>query len=93
MTQNEILRELETLAAQCGISIRSEKGDFEGGFCVLKDERLVVINKKLSPARKASVLALGLAEIGIEDKYLRPAVREFIENELIRLEQGTRASV
>jgi hypothetical protein len=84
MTQEQILKELEALAANSGIAVRYEKGDFEGGFCVLKTERLIVVNKKLPPARKASVLAQGLAEIGIEDRYLKPAIRDYIEEELSR---------
>jgi len=85
MTQEQILKELESLAASSGISVRYEKGDFEGGFCVLKAERLIVVNKKLGPPKKSSVLAQGLAEIGIEERYLKPAIREFIEDELARL--------
>lgn len=82
MTQDEILKELEELATRSSIGIRYEKGDFEGGFCVLKTERLIVINKKLPAPKRASVLAQGLAEVGIEEVYLKPAVREFIEDEL-----------
>ncbi len=85
MTHEQMLKELETLAASSGIVVRYEKGDFEGGFCVLKAERLIVVNKKLPPAKKASVLAQGVAEIGIEDRYLKPAVREYIEEELARV--------
>ncbi len=84
MTQEQILKELEQLATVSNIAVRYEKGDFEGGFCVLKAERLIVVNKKIAPARKASILAQGLAEIGIEEMYLKPAVREFIEDELAR---------
>ena len=85
MTQEQMVKELESLAGSSGISVRYEKGDFEGGFCVLKAERLIVVNKKLPPAKKASVLAQGVAEIGIEDRYLKPAVREYIEEELARV--------
>ncbi len=84
MTHEQILKELESLAEHSGITVRYEKGDFEGGFCVLKTERLIVVNKKLAPPKKASVVAQGLAEIGIEDKYLKPVIREFIEDELAR---------
>ncbi len=84
MTHEEILKELEELAVRSSIGIRYEKGDFEGGFCVLKTERLVVVNKKLPTPKRASVLAQGLAEVGIEEVYLKPAVREFIEDELAK---------
>ena len=85
MTQEQILKELESLADSSGITVRYEKGDFEGGFCVLKAERLIVVNKKLAVSKKASVLAQGVAEIGIENRYLKPAIREFIEEELARI--------
>jgi hypothetical protein len=85
MTHEQILSELEQLASNCGISIRYEKGDFDGGYCVLKAERLIVINKRLALARRTSVLAQGLAEVGINEMYLKPAVREYIEDELARV--------
>jgi hypothetical protein len=84
MTHEQIVSELEQLASNCGIAIRYEKGDFDGGYCVLKAERLIVINKRLSPSRRAPVLAQGLAEVGIDEMYLKPAIREYIEDELVR---------
>lgn len=85
MTQDQLLKELEELAEKCGISLRQEKGDFDGGFCVLKEERIIVINKRLALQKKTSVLAQALAEVGIEEVYLKPAVREFIEDELAKV--------
>jgi hypothetical protein len=84
MTNEQIVSELEQLASNCGIAIRYEKGDFDGGYCVLKAERLIVINKRLSPSRRAPVLAQGIAEVGIDEMYLKPAIREYIEDELVR---------
>jgi hypothetical protein len=84
MTHEQILNELEQLASNCGIAVRYEKGDFDGGYCVLKAERLIVINKRLAPARRAPALAQGLAEVGIDEMYLKPAIREYIEDELVR---------
>lgn len=84
MSQEEILKELEELARRCSIGIRYEKGDFEGGYCVLKAERIIVVNKRLATVRRASVLAQGLAEVGINEIYLKPVVRKFIEDELAK---------
>ncbi len=84
MTNEQIITELEQLAVQSGIAIRYEKGDFDGGYCVLKAERLIVINKRLLPARRASVMAQGLAEVGIDGVYLKPVVRAYIEDELAK---------
>lgn len=84
MTTEQMVKELEGLAQKSGIQVRFEKGDFEGGFCVLKSERIIVVNRRIPAARKATVLALGMAEIGVDEMYLKPAVREFIEDELAK---------
>ncbi len=85
MTQDQLLKELEELAEKSGIALRYEKGDFDGGFCVLKAERIIVINKRLAHQKRTSILAQAMAEVGIEEVYLKPAVREFIEDELAKV--------
>jgi hypothetical protein len=82
MENQELLPELESIAAQLGIRLRYERGDFEGGYCVLKSERIIVINKKLSPSMRLSVLARGISEIGLNNTYVKPVVRNFIEDEV-----------
>ena len=85
MTPEQLHKELEELAEKSHIGLRYEKGDFDGGFCVLKAERIIVINKRLALQKRVSVLAQALAEVGIEEVYLKPAVREFIEDELAKI--------
>jgi hypothetical protein len=81
MKHEHIIAELEQLAAQFGLTLRYEKGDFEGGYCVLKEEKILVMNKKLPEARKASVLAQALSEIGLDNVFIKPALRQYIEDE------------
>lgn len=88
MNQETILKELEELAAQLGIKVRYEKGDFDGGFCILKDQKILIVNKKLFDSRKASVLAQGIYEIGIENIFVKPALRQYIEDEVARKKKG-----
>ena len=90
MKHEELISELEQLAAQLGLAVRYEKGDFEGGYCILKTERILLINKRLMPNKKASVCALALNEIGIENLFIKPAVREFIEDEVARAPKAAR---
>lgn len=84
MNQETLLIELEELAVQLGIQVRYEKGDFDGGYCILKDKKTLVVNKRLFDNRKTSVLARGISEFGLENVYIKPAVRLFIEDELAR---------
>ena len=84
MKQDDLLQELHEAARQLGVTIRYEKGDFEGGYCILKSEKLLLVNKRLLPNRRASVLALAINELGLENLFLKPAVRQYIEDEATR---------
>lgn len=81
-----MITELEDLVRQLGINLRYEKGDFEGGYCVLKEQQVLVVNKKLHEVRRASILAQALHEIGIESIFVKPAVRQYIEDEVVKLD-------
>lgn len=85
MTPQELLGELEIVAQDLGVTIRYEKGDFDGGYCILREERIIVVNRKLNENRKAGVIAQALGELGIENVYIKPTVRLFIEDELARV--------
>ena len=84
MTAEEMIVELESVAREMGVQLRYEKGDFDGGYCLLREERVIVVNKKLAPNRKASVISQAFGELGIENVYLKPAVRMFIEDEIVK---------
>jgi hypothetical protein len=90
MKAEDIVEELQEVARQIGVTVRFEKGDFEGGYCVLRDQRLVLINKRLMPSRKASTLALALQNIGLETIFLKPAIRQFIEDEAVKASREAR---
>lgn len=76
----DIIEELKILAVQLGATIRFEKGDFKGGYCLLKDSKVIVINKLATSQRKAIILASALKELGIDQIYITPKVRELIED-------------
>jgi len=84
MKHEVLIQELQEVAAQLGVTIRYERGDFEGGYCILREQKILLVNRRLFPAKKASVLAMAMHEIGLEDMYLKPAVREYIEDEIAK---------
>ncbi len=75
----EVLDELKSLANELGASVRFEKGDFKGGYCLLKDSKVIVINKLANLQRKVMILSAALKELGIDSIYLSPKLREIIE--------------
>lgn len=42
---NQFLSKLEDLIAESDYNLRYEKGNFKSGFCVLKDQKIIIINK------------------------------------------------
>lgn len=84
MKQEDVIQELQDLAQQLGITVRYEKGDFEGGYCLLKEEKVLVVNKRLLPNRKGAVMALGLHEIGLDNVFIKPVIRQYIDDEIAR---------
>ncbi len=76
----QLIEDLREIASQKGIKVRFEKGDFNGGYCILKSERVIVINKMAQTQRKLIILVEALKEIGVEDIYINPKIRNIIEN-------------
>ena len=75
----EIIQELKTLATQLGAEVRFEKGDFKGGYCILKENKVIVVNKMANLQRKVMILSMALKELGIDQIYMTPKIREIIE--------------
>ena len=75
----EIIQDLRSVASQLGASVRFEKGDFKGGYCLLKESKVIVINKNANLQRKAMILSVALKELGVDEIYINPKIRELIE--------------
>ncbi len=76
----EIVQDLKSLASQLGATVRFEKGDFKGGYCILHDSKVIVINKMTNLQRKAMILSAALKELGVDEIYLTPRLREIIND-------------
>ena len=40
-----ILQDLKLIAQELGAKVRFERGDFKGGYCIVKEDKTIVINK------------------------------------------------
>ena len=41
----QFLTKLEDLIAESDYTLRYEKGNFKSGYCVLKDQKIIIVNK------------------------------------------------
>ena len=74
----ELIQELKSVALQLGAEVRFEKGDFKVGYCILKENKVIVVNKIATLQRKVIILSMALKELGVDEIYLTPKLREVI---------------
>ncbi len=80
MKTDQILRELEDVARQLGVEVRTERGRFRGGLCWIDDEQVIVLNKRQPLESRLAILAESLKALPVDRVYIRPAVREILES-------------
>lgn len=81
MEDERLLSLLEGLAEQLGVPVSyadlsTEEFAGQGGGCVVRGGRRVIIEQTLATREKTRLLAEGLAEMDLESVFLLPAVRE-----------------
>lgn len=88
MKPDILVEELKQLAEQLGVTVRQEIGNFNGGYCVLHEKKLIVVNKKLTSNIKAAVLAQSLSHFALDEVYIKPALRDYIEDQVHRMKRA-----
>jgi hypothetical protein len=53
---NQFLTKLEELIAESDYILRYEKGNFKSGYCVLKDQKIMIVNKFFAVEGKINAL-------------------------------------
>jgi hypothetical protein len=74
-----ILQDLKQLAQEMGAKVRYERGDFKGGYCILREDKTIVINKLSTLQKKVMILTAALKDLGIKEHYIQPRIREIID--------------
>jgi hypothetical protein len=81
------LDKIEDLFASSEYILRYEKGNFKSGYCVLKDNKIVIVNKYFTLEGKINALLdiikeLGLSPKDFSDKKLQDLISELQQTEL-----------
>lgn len=81
LDNNYIFNELRELAKRIGVEIRYEKGNFQSNSCVINNQKIIIINSDAPQNTQNKTIAKLLNEFGIDNIYITPSIREFIENQ------------
>lgn len=77
------LAKLENLIAETEYTIRYAKGNFRSGFCVIKNQKLILVNAFIDIEGKVLALKQILKEIGLPSEGLTPENEKLVA-ELVR---------
>ncbi|MFL3005890.1 MAG: hypothetical protein ACJZ1R_06965 [Candidatus Neomarinimicrobiota bacterium] len=80
MKKEKLYIEFENLAEKLGLRVIKGKGDFQGGSCIIKDEKVIVVNKNKPIEQKLKILASCFNKIDLNGIYIVPALRAYIED-------------
>jgi hypothetical protein len=84
---NHFLNKLEDIFAESEFILRYEKGNFKSGYCILRDQKIVIINKYYSLEGKINCLVDIFKTIEIDPQKLSEKNRKlFLELQQIELE-------
>lgn len=84
MDLQQLYTQFENLAEQMNITILIGEGDFIGGYCTVNDDQFIVLNKRKTLKQRLRILAQSFGNLSIQDRYIIPVLREFIESVVMR---------
>lgn len=87
MNEQRILDELLGLLEASSVTIRNEPlGGSGGGLCTVKDKSIFFVDTEASSVEVAALCAEAVSrQVDIETLYIRPEVRQFIEDHCNRI--------
>ena len=85
MKPEQMVEHLKELAEKLGIDVSEQNFATAGvpvrsGYCKVKEQQRFIIDKHLTPQKKAKLLAAFLSRCPIENIFVLPKVREFLES-------------
>ncbi len=86
MTPTQLYQHLKELAERFDIKVAEQNLRVTGvnarsGLCIVKEQKLFIMDKHLNLREKNEVLAECLKTLPLDDVYVMPAVRKYLEKQ------------
>ncbi|MDZ4714677.1 MAG: hypothetical protein SH819_04330 [Cytophagales bacterium] len=79
---NQFLVKLEDLIAESDYYLRYEKGNFKSGYCLLRDQKIMIVNKFFATEGKINVLLDILKNVELDTHRFSEKNRKLYEDVL-----------
>jgi len=74
------LEKIEKLLHECGYVVRYERGNFQSGYCILEEKKVLVLNKFLALEGRINTLIDILPQLSLQPETLPAESRKTLEN-------------
>jgi hypothetical protein len=74
------LEKIEKIMQETGYVVRYERGNFQSGYCILEEKKVLVLNKFLALEGRINTLIDILPQLNIDPESLAPESRKVFEN-------------
>lgn len=85
------LNKIEKLIEETGYIVRFERGNFQSGFCILEERKVVVLNKFLQLEGKINTLIDLLPQLQINTETLSPESKKVFDDAMARVQNNAAA--
>jgi hypothetical protein len=75
---NYTLKKFETIFEELEYTIRYEKGSFQSGYCIVKNQKIIVVNKFFDTEAKINCLIDIIDNVEMDESLLTQKTRKFI---------------
>ena len=81
------LDKIEKILDETGYVVRYERGNFQSGYCILEERKVVVLNKFLQMEGRINTLIDIIPQLKITPEMLTPEARKTYEEVLAKFEE------
>lgn len=75
-----MLEELKLVLSTIDVEFRETKRiKSNGGLCIVKAKNVLIVKRDIEAEEKAEIIKNELKRFNLEEKYIKPEVREFLE--------------
>lgn len=80
------LNKIEKLIEETGYIVRFERGNFQSGFCILEEKKVVVLNKFLPLEGRINTLIDLVPQLNIDVEKLSPESKKVFDDTMARVQ-------
>lgn len=82
------LDKIEKILDETGYIARYERGNFQSGYCILEEKKVVVLNKFLQIEGRINTLIDIIPQLSIQPEMLSPETKKIFDEVIAKYEAG-----